>query len=151
MSEKGKEEYQRYSESVEKSKDKVSRILLTHLYLENLLERYISAKIGKPDRLFGKNGLSFKQKSNLAWSFNELSDQQYDSINKVNSIRNDYAHKFGYDAESSVIQTLGKTLGKAYKEITNSTHDEDEVLCIILARISGELSRLASDAEEEKT
>ena len=151
MSEKSKEEYQRYSESVEKSKDKVSRILLTHLYLENLLERYISAKIGKPDRLFGKTGLSFKQKLNLAWSFNELTDQEYDSINKVNSIRNDYAHKFGYDAESKVVETLGKTLGKAYKVIANATDDEDEILCKVLARISGKLSRLASDAEEGKT
>ena len=81
MSEKSKNEYKRYSKSVEKSKDKLSRILLTHLYLDNLLERHISTKVGKPDRLFGKNGLSFNQKLNLAWLFNELSDQQYDSIN----------------------------------------------------------------------
>ena len=68
-----------------------------------------------------------------------------------NSIRNDYAHKFGYDAESKVVDNLDRTLGKAYKVITNATDDEDKILRKVLARISGQLSRLASDAEEAKT
>jgi hypothetical protein len=146
------EESKRYSQSIEKSADAVSRILLTHIYIENLLERYISSKLVKTDRLFGKEGLSFIQKINLSMSFDEIDNQIYDSIKKINSLRNDVAHKFGFDIEDSAIDTLGRTIGKSFSEIKKDELDSPEdILPRVLGHICGKMARIVSDSESKKT
>ena len=148
---KGKSEFKRYSASIDRSKDAVSRILLTHIYIENLLERYISTKVKKANKLFGKNGLSFIQKLNLVAAYGELTNQEYDSINKLNILRNNYAHEFEYEMEPKILEDLGRTIGKNYKDFTDVCSDNDILLCRVLSYISGTISRLAADAENGKT
>ena len=143
-------EYKKYKAVLKKSKDDVSRILLTHLYMERLLERYINSKVSKSKRLFGKNGLSFIQKLNLAYAFNEFDDQLYESLNKVNKLRNDIAHQVGFDIDQEQVENLGRTLGKRYAEIKKNVSSEDKILQSVLSRLTGMLARRAYDSEAIK-
>ncbi len=147
-----KEEYERYSLVLENSKDEVSRILLTHLYLEHLLERCIDSRVAQSKRLFGKDGLSFIQKLNLLSSFGHLDEQLYDGMKKINKIRNGMAHEFGFKVSPKSIEDLGRTLGKGYSDIkNNSKPDEEAIFPRILSRLCGKMARFASDAENGQT
>lgn len=145
------EEYAKYEAAIERSKDVVSRILLTQLYLEHLLERYIDSKVSKAKQLFGRDGLSFTQKVNLAYAFSEMDEQLCDSLRKVNKLRNDIAHRMGFDIDQKTIDDLGRTLGKHYSEIKKNATSKDEILPRILARLSGVMARKARDSESSKT
>ena len=138
----------RYIQSLEYSGDVTSRILLTHVYFEFLLERYISTKLKSTKRLFGKRGLSFMHKLNLAVSFGELDEQFYDGIKKINDIRNDMAHKFQHQVSEESITNLARTLGKKYSEIKKKSKDSREILDRSLDFMIGRFSGFVDQAEK---
>lgn len=67
-----KKEYAIYEQEVGKANDPKLYVLLAHLYIEHLLERYIDTKLKKTDCLCGKHGLTFEKKVCLAQSFGGL-------------------------------------------------------------------------------
>ena len=131
---------QNYIDALKTSSDITSRILLTHIYFEFLLERYISTKVKNTNRIFGDRGFSFMNKLNLASSFGELDEQSYDGIKKINAMRNNVAHKFKHEIKEKCIHDLAETLGKKYSVIKNKSENSEEILDRTLDTMVGSLS-----------
>lgn len=106
-----------FEAEIAKATDSVYGILISHLYIEHLLDRYIRTKIKRDDGLLGQSGLSFASKLKLIRSFGEFDKQLVDGISKLNGIRNNCAHEFGHEISDKDVEMLGRTLGKDYRRI----------------------------------
>lgn len=112
-----------FEKEIGKASDSIYGVLIAHLYIEHLLDRYLKTKVKTAVGLFGKDGLSFNNKLKLVKGFGELDPQLIDSISKLNSIRNNCAHLFGHQITNKEVEALGKTLGKNYKKIKEKYPD----------------------------
>lgn len=108
---------------ISKASDSIYGALISHLYVEHLLDRYLNSKLAKNAGLFGKNGLSFANKLKLAKALGEIDDPLIDSLRKLNDIRNDCAHVFGHEISKEAVEKYGRTLGKDYKRIIKEYPD----------------------------
>jgi hypothetical protein len=102
---------------ISKASDSVYGVLISHLYIDHLLDRIIIASTVNDSGLTGKDGLSFSSKIKLAVALSGIRPQLADSLKKLNSIRNDCAHEFGHEISQEKIDKLGLTLGADYKKI----------------------------------
>lgn len=126
-------------------------ILLSHLYVEHLLERLIKTHLQKTDDLFGQNGLSFARKLDLAAAFGSLPEDLINGIKKLNKIRNSCAHLFKYQPTQKEIEELGRTLGKGYTKIKSEYPDDNNYwLGAILPRLCGKLAAVVFLIEKER-
>lgn len=140
-----------WEKEIRKASDSIYGVLISHLYIDHLLERYIQTKFVKDAGLFGKNGLSFSKKLLLAQSFGELDNQLADSLARLNSIRNDCAHNFGFQISEKQVEDLGKTLGKDYKRIINEYPISNVgVIAPLVWNICGQLLYMVLSAEGYK-
>ena len=140
----------RYISALEGSQDTTSRILLTHIFIEHLLEKNISTKTKNTKKICGKSGLSFRHKLNLSYSFGEIGAQLFEGIERLNGIRNDMAHEFQYKVSDESVVKLGRTIGKKYKEMESNSDDSLELLDRILDHLVGKLSGFVYRAEKTK-
>ena len=108
---------------VGKASDSIYGVLISHLYIEHLLDRYLKSKLARDAGLFGKNGFNLLEKFKLAKALGEIDDQLLDSISKLNEIRNDCVHAFGHEISKEAIEKYGRTLGKDYKRIIREYPD----------------------------
>ena len=141
-------EFAIYKQEVSAAADPKLHILLVHLYVEHLLERYLSAKLKTTTGLVGKNGLTFEKKARLVASMGGLSAQRIDSVLKLNGLRNDCAHSFRYQPTVEELEAFGRTLGKAYtalKQQAGGNHNSCMRACC--ARLCGELLRIVVNVE----
>jgi hypothetical protein len=106
-----------FEREISKAKDSVYGILICHLFVDHLLDRFILASTTKDVGFTGKRGLSFSQKVKLVSAISDINPQLVDSLNKLNNIRNDCAHEFGHEIPLEKIEKLGQTLGSDYKRI----------------------------------
>jgi hypothetical protein len=82
-------------------------ILITHLYIEYLLDWIIIKKIAKPDKILKR---TFSSKLELIESFNVLFDSLMHDLWVVNKIRNQFAHNIDIkspDFEREFTENLG--------------------------------------------
>jgi len=106
-----------FEKEISKASDSIYGILICHLFIDHLLDRYIIASTEKDVGFTGKNGLSFANKVKLISAISNINPQLIDSLKKLNAIRNDCAHEFGHEIPKEKIEKLGYTLGKDYKRI----------------------------------
>ena len=133
---------------VSKASDSIYGVLISHLYVEHLLDRYLKSKLAKDAGLFGKNGLSFANKLKLAKALGEIDDQLLDSLRKLNDIRNHCAHVFGHKISKEAVETYGQTLGKDYKRIIKKYPDAGtHGIGPITSFVCGKLLSLVLNAE----
>jgi hypothetical protein len=137
-----------FEREIGKASDSIYGVLIAHLYIEHLLDRYLKTKLKTVVGLSGKDGLSFSNKLKLVRGFGELDPLLIDSISKLNSIRNNCAHLFGHQITDKEVEALGKTLGKNYKRI-KKTYPDAEVGAIapIIWNICGQVLHFTLQAE----
>lgn len=133
---------------ISKASDSIYGTLIAHLYVEHLLDRYLKIKIPNEAALFGEHGFSFSNKLNLIKGLGGFNSELHDSLLKLNLIRNNCAHKFGYQVSKNEVQNLKNTLGKDYKRIIKE-YPEAEVGAIapILWNICGQLLYITLEVE----
>ena len=95
-----------------KSKEMLIVVLRTHLYIERELISMLTETILDEKVLQGTN---FKNKLDLAHSMGMLGDN-YNVLNKINSIRNKYAHYMDYEFDEKEFEDLLSTLSKEDKK-----------------------------------
>jgi len=92
-------------------------ILQTHLFSEHLLEKIIKLNLPKADKLLKGSRLNFSQKLRLVESFDIIEGEIISSLNKLNQVRNDLAHKFDHTFDEKDVERFGKPLGTTYTRI----------------------------------
>lgn len=145
-------EFALYKEEVGNAIEAKMHIVLAHLYMEHLLERYISTKLKTTNRLFGQNGLTFEKKICLAASCGGLNPQHIDGARKLNDLRNDCVHKFKHQPTAKQIHDFGRTLGKGYNEVIKrrSKNTDLSLLRLFCARLFGAMIVVVLKAEHPK-
>ena len=137
-----------YKQEVSAAKDPKLHILIVHLYIEHLLERYLTAQLKTTKRLFGKNGLGFEKKLLMIEAMGGFSPQQIDSIRKLNALRNDCAHQFKYQPSNAELEAFGRTLGKAYSAIKlKAGDDQNKCMRSACAHLCGKLAKAVVTVE----
>lgn len=116
MDERLEEELDNWHQAYEHS-DIVQKILITHLYVEHLVERYIKCKLSHPEALLQSRNFSFFHKLNLIESFGEIDNTLLAAMRNLNSLRNSCVHTFQYEVEEQRIQELGQRMGYSRSEI----------------------------------
>ena len=102
-----------------KSDDILVIILKAHLYMERELIRTLTETIIDEKVL---KSTTFRQKLDLANSMGLL-DEYYGVLGKVNSIRNDFAHKIDYEFDEKIYEDLLSTFPKIDKDEFLSEYD----------------------------
>jgi hypothetical protein len=137
-----KQESALFKREVISAEDPKLFILLVHLYVEHLLERYLNAKLKTTKKLFGKNGLSFEKKLLLIEAMGGFTTQRIDSIRKLNSLRNDCVHRFKYQPTHAELESFGRTLGKHYAKIQQKVgKDHNKCMRQVCAYFCGVLTK----------
>ena len=108
--------------AIGKATDSIYGALISHLYTEHLLDRYIDVRVVIKDD-YGKYGPSYSEKLTLVKEVGEIDRQLLDSLRKLNDIRNECAHVFGHAISKESIRKYGLTLGKDYKRIIKEYPD----------------------------
>lgn len=143
-------DYAIYKQEVASAIEPKLYLLLAHLYIEHLLERYIGTKLKTTDGLFGQNGLAFEKKICLAQSFGGLNAQRIDGIRKLNDLRNDCVHKFKHQPTEKQIDDLGRTFGKSCEKIKiKYAKNQDSLLRAYCDRLCGAVLRVVLEAEND--
>ena len=141
-------EYGIYKREVGSAIERKLRLLYAHLYIEHLLERYISTKLKTTDGLFGQRGLTFEKKICLAKSFGELSSQRLDSVRKLNQLRNNLVHRFAHQITEEEVDDFGTTLGRFYTEMKGHPAKlQRSLLDRCCDRLCGEMCYIVVNAE----
>ena len=142
------EELAVFEAQISKASDSTYGTLIAHLYVEHLLDRYLKTKIQNEPELFGENGLSFSNKLKLVKGLGNFNLELLDSLSKLNLIRNNCAHKFGYQITDKEVANLKNALGKNYKRILRE-YPEAEVGAIapIVWNICGQFLAVTLEAE----
>lgn len=121
------QEFAIYDQEVGNANDPKLSVLLSHLYVEHLLERYLNTKLKASDGLFNKSGLTFENKLSLVQAFGEIDDQLADGIRKLNGLRNDCVLSSSTSHRKSRLTTLAEPLVRRTKKsrasirMTNTT------------------------------
>lgn len=95
-----------------KSKEMLIVVLRAHLYIERELISMLTETILDEKVL---QGTTFKNKLDLAHSMGMLGDN-YNVLNKINNIRNKYAHSMDYEFNEKEFEDLLSTLSKDGKK-----------------------------------
>lgn len=148
LSKRFEKELSVWEKAIEKATDSIYGVLISHLYTEYLIDRYLKSKLPKDNGLTGKNGLSYSNKLKLVISLGEIDDQLADSLKKLNDIRNNCAHVFGHEITEKEVEKYGRTIGKDFKRITEQYPDVGtHGIAPITYFIVGQLISLVAQAE----
>jgi hypothetical protein len=125
-------------------------ILMLHLYIEHLLERFITAKLKRTKGLLGKGGLGFEKKILLTQALGGLPGNLEDQVKKLNALRNNCAHQFRFKPSEAELDAYCRTFGKAYLE-RKKQYPKQPLIRFKLhsASLAGVLVRNVIDAEHE--
>jgi len=113
-------EIDKFESQMGKATGSVHGVLISHLYFESYLDRYLKTKFKNDSILSGKKGFSFSNKLKIVEALGEIEPQILDALKKLNEIRNNCAHILDHEISKSEVEKFGRTLGKDYKRIIDS-------------------------------
>jgi len=70
------------------------RVILSHLFFENMMEEIINNKFPKPEKVLDN---TFSKKLDILYSLDYISNENYQTLKLINNIRNNFAHDLRYD------------------------------------------------------
>lgn len=82
-----------------------SSVLITHLYVEYLLDWMLRKKVPKPDYVLKQ---PFNSKLKLIQAFQILSDEIMNELFVVNEVRNQFAHRIDIESEDFQNELINK-------------------------------------------
>lgn len=132
-----KREAEALKAALQASDDVSLPLLQFHLLAEQMLERIIAGRLKRAEQLLESGRLSFSQKLMLVQAFDVVEDGCISAMQRVNSLRNAFAHVPGRQLEAADIDRIGQDLGDAYQEIKRVRGDNLKIqLTFTLARVA---------------
>lgn len=115
-------------------------VIQIHVYLEFHLGRIIASEVPIPKHITTEN-FSFRQLLLLARSLGCVSDQNADTLSKLNGLRNKCAHSLEYVVTASDVERVGRPLGELFSQIQEEYPNNPKgQLMLVVACLSGILS-----------
>lgn len=110
-------------ESIKLRDDLLIVVLRFHLVAENLIERFITAKLPKGNVLIEQARLSFAQKLAVADSMGTIESELITALSRLNALRNKCAHAKGRQVSLRDLDAIGEPLKM---EFSSAKPDPDE-------------------------
>jgi len=114
-----------FEESVKLRDDLLLIVLRSHLLIENLLERFIQAKLPQGKMLVDEARLSFAQKLAVVDAIGVVEVSLVSAIRRLNALRNMCAHKKGREVSLRDLDSIGEPLGM---NLSSAKPDPDETV-----------------------
>ncbi|MFZ2525674.1 MAG: hypothetical protein WAW87_10235 [Candidatus Ferrigenium altingense] len=95
-----------YTKYVLDSNPLLNDIISCHLLIENYLRREVAKELKAPDALLSDQGPSFSMLVNVAEALGVIEADLARVIRAVNTIRNRYAHRLGFEASHNQVEAL---------------------------------------------
>ncbi len=116
------EEFKKLTQTVIEHADPVTAVTLRfHLLTEHYLERIISAKLPRGDRIL-KNRLNYAAKLTLVHALDELPDRIIAALRALNTLRNRMSHQRDFVVTTTDIETIGAIIGQPFMDLKRE-HD----------------------------
>jgi hypothetical protein len=112
-------------ESIKLRDDLLIVVLRFHLIAENLIERFITAKLPKGNVLIEQARLSFAQKLAVADSMGVIEPELITALSRLNGLRNKCAHTKGRQVSLGDLDAIGEPLKM---EFCSAKPDPDETV-----------------------
>jgi hypothetical protein len=108
---KSKSDRESFIDDLDDQNDKLYLILRGHLYIEHELNKLLEGFIPNPDilELYKER---FRTKTEIAFAFNLIDQNQYEMLLEFNDLRNKYAHRLKYNISHQEIMDLKNQLGE---------------------------------------
>ncbi|MFF2797178.1 hypothetical protein [Lysinibacillus xylanilyticus] len=139
------------------SSDLLSATLKAHMYIERELNLLLEYFFPEAQTLIK---LKFASKLKLVYELKILDKELFDVINKLNDIRNNFAHELHFSKRNDIYKRLSDSLSKCINkyhkieirefEIKQGKLDEEEKYKILLARIWIQVVIFCSTKERRK-
>lgn len=110
-------EIDKFEYQIRKADGSVHGVLISHLYFESYIDRYLKTKFINSGVITSSRGFSFSNKLKIVQAFGELEPQIFDALKKLNEIRNNCAHVLDHEISKKEVESFGRTLGKDYKKL----------------------------------
>ncbi|MDM5465464.1 hypothetical protein [Bacillus cereus] len=99
-----------------KGEDELQVILRGHLYIEHEIEKLLRLELAEPDYILKNNRLMFANKVNLAVALGLLPKNRKTMYEKLNSIRNNYAHQLDFELDEKHLNGIVSCMDKEVKD-----------------------------------
>ena len=124
----------------------VTHIVATHLWMEHLLIRSLTAVLARPAALFARRQPSFSQLIDLAEAIDVIEPDFAVVLRCANSLRNKYAHHLSFEPNAKEIEALRKALREMKRPfLIDMRPPTEESVMSALASISGRLEKRARE------
>ncbi|SDA57287.1 MULTISPECIES: hypothetical protein [unclassified Janthinobacterium] len=134
-------EFKKFTAAIGDEGDPTMLILRAHLFSESLLERYITFKFPRGDKVIENAALSFHQKLIIVDAFDELGDHIISSLRNLNKLRNQCAHQLDKRISDGDVLKVGSPLGTMFTRLRREANfDEIILLRSIINYICGYLT-----------
>jgi hypothetical protein len=101
-----------------------NRLLRFHLLTEYMLDRIITTRLKRGDRVLEDGNLSYHQKLLLVHSLDILPDKAIASLRQLNKLRNALSHERSARVTISDLESIGRPYGKDFAGI-RAKHKDD--------------------------
>ncbi len=118
--------------------DPLSGVVRAHLVLEQLLNEQLETGLPEP-RALSRVQLSFFHKAHVLRSLNLLTSNGLNILLEVNSLRNRFAHKLGYEITGEDIDKLGHLCPDLYEQLQDANADLITKFSQIFSRLLGKV------------
>ena len=121
-------EFKKFTAAIGDEGDPTMLILRAHLFSESLLERYITFKFARGDKIIENAALSFHQKLIIVDAFNELGDHIISSLRNLNKLRNQCAHQLDKKISDGDVLKVGSPLGTTFTRLRRDANFDEIIL-----------------------
>ena len=137
-----------FQQAIGTENDPIILILRGHLFTENLLERLITFKLPRGDKVIENGNFSYYQKIILVESLNCISDPVISVLRNLNKLRNQCAHELDKKISENDISRLGSPLGKQFTQFKREAKFEETILLrMVINYICGYLTGFCQYSE----
>lgn len=123
-----KKEFEKFKQAIGTETDPTMLVLRAHLFSENLLERLLTFKLPRGDKLIESGNLSYHQKLVLVDSLDCLPDAIISALRNLNKLRNQCAHELDKKITDGDVTRVGSPLGKDFTRFKKDAKFDEAVL-----------------------
>ena len=141
-------EFERFEIAIGAEADPTMRVLRAHLFSENLIERLLTLRLPRGDKIIENGNFSYHQKLVLLESLDFLPDSLVSALRNLNKLRNLCAHELDKKITEGDITRVGSPLGKKFTLYKRDAKLDDSVLLgKVIAYICGHLTGACHELE----
>ncbi len=126
-------------ESIKLRDDLLIAVIRFHLLAENLIERFITAKLPKGNVLNEQARLSFAQKLGVADSMGVIEPELITALSRLNALRNKCAHTKGRQVSLRDLDAIGEPLKMEFSSAKPDPHETEVNQVGLAARLFWEI------------